>query len=73
MKSCCSSCALVLQNGDTSHLENGDLASIENNVERLGLVTVEECDTEAMFECDVCQHLCYGDQYRIVSVTGDAL
>lgn len=73
MKSCCASCAPALQNGDTSHLENGDLAAVENNIERLGLVTIEAYASAALFDCAVCEYPCIGEQYRIVSVTGDAL
>lgn len=64
----CHSCAVAIQNGDTSHINEDDLDATMANIERLGMVTVTETGNNGYFQCSVCDHDTMSDEYLIEQI-----
>ena len=62
----CTSCAVVLSNADTSHIEESELPRIEAAIEAMGLVAhVETEHNDGYWNCDVCGDILCGDDSEI--------
>lgn len=60
----CQSCAIVLANGDTSHVHPADLPGILEAVEGMGYVFPVEVEEDQIFSCDCCGGRIYGEVHH---------
>lgn len=61
----CHSCAVAIQNADTSHINDDDLDTIVSNIESLGMVTVSDTGNNGYFYCEICEQNTMGDEYLV--------
>lgn len=61
------SCAVVIQNGDSSHIEGEDdlLATIMANVERLAIAEIIDTGDTGYFDCSICENTTMGTEYMV--------
>lgn len=62
----CSSCAVVISNNDTSHIEESELDRITEAVDSIELVVhVETEHNDGYWNCDICDNIYCGDDSEI--------
>lgn len=59
----CQSCAIVITNGDDSHIHPANLADIRDAVAYMGLVTPVDVEEDQIFSCDCCGSRIYGEAH----------
>lgn len=60
----CQSCAIVITNGDDSHIHPANLPDIHDAVAYMGLVTPVEVEDDQIFSCDCCGGRIYGEAHH---------
>lgn len=60
----CQSCAIVITNGDDSHIHPADLPDIRDAVAYMGRVFPVEVEEDQIFSCDCCGGRIYGEVHH---------
>lgn len=59
----CHTCAVVIDNDDTSHIDPADLPAIEEAIDEMGWVAQTDQEEGRMFTRDCCANRTYGTAY----------
>lgn len=63
--SVCDSCAVVLENGDDSHISPDNLDTVTTNIDNMGLVVnIGTYENSGYWDCAVCEETVIGDGYE---------